>query len=91
MTSVVMITPIDTLDQANQFTEQLNWGSGVFSVPLSKDGELPITHYGCRADTDTTFEPLEGIITDLSEILHGYDHWIDVLSKNGLNPVLINI
>ena len=90
MKSVVMITPIDMLDTANAFGEEINWGSGVFSVPLSPNGELPITHYGCRADTDTPFEPIEGIIVDFSETLYGYDHWIDVLSRNGLNPVLIN-
>lgn len=56
MTSAVMIVPAALRDDANALGEELGWGPGNFSVPLSADGSEPATHYGaCAASVGAEF------------------------------------
>lgn len=55
--SLTMIVPAADLEAANAYTVVMEWGP-IFTIPLSPDGQLPVTHYGCH-----TFETAEYVAT----------------------------
>jgi hypothetical protein len=46
--STTMIASAADRDAVNAYFDSLNWGSNTLSVPLSPDGQLPVTHYGAH-------------------------------------------
>lgn len=99
MTSAVLIVPNADRDAANAFGESMGWGPNNYSVALSADGVEPATHWGCRADVSQTFldlmanPPAEAapvlavLISDFSDGLHAYEHWVSVLEDNNLQVI----
>lgn len=55
--SLTMIVPASDVEAANAYTDAMKQGA-MFTVPLSPDGQLPVTHYGCH-----TFETAEYVAT----------------------------
>lgn len=45
--SLTMIVPVASADAANAYSEAMTWGS-IFTVDLSPDGNLPVTHKACH-------------------------------------------
>jgi len=58
---------------ANAYFDAIGWGTPVLSVPLSPDGNLPITHYGCHYAC-----PVE-IVSTLQAAKDSTDPTLDVL------------
>jgi hypothetical protein len=53
--SAVCLVPADKQEIGNRLAEGLGHGPNNYSVPLSGDGSLPATHYGCRAQVNEVF------------------------------------
>ena len=56
--SIVIIVPADLQDKANRLSCALGHDvlpGNTFSVPLSSDGQDPVTHYGCRTSAKQEF------------------------------------
>ncbi len=99
MTSAVLIVPATDRDAANALGEAMGWGPDNYSVALSGNGLEPPTHWGCRADVSQSFidmlatPPEEAwpvlavLISDFSEGLHPYEHWVSVLEAHGLQII----
>lgn len=99
MTSAVLIVPDADRNAANALGESMGWGPNNYSVALSADGAEPATHWGCRADVSQTFldlmanPPAEAapvlavLISDFSDGLHAYEHWVSVLEDNNLQVI----
>lgn len=45
--SLTMIVPVSDVAAANAYAVAMNWGP-IFSVDLSPNGQLPVTHKGCH-------------------------------------------
>lgn len=58
MLSCVLILPADQIATGNAVSEAMSWGSPAYTVPLSKDGTEPATHYGLRTWSDETFQAM---------------------------------
>lgn len=46
--SITMIAPVDDAPAFNAYGAGLNWGENTLTVPLSADGQLPVTHLGAH-------------------------------------------
>lgn len=76
--SLTLVVAAADLDAANAYFESLGWGSPVLSVPLSPNGQLPVTHYGAHA-----FQTAELVATLLAAKAS------DDPALDGLNPVFV--
>lgn len=45
--SLTMVVPVADAEAANAYATAMNWGP-IFSVDLSPDGQLPVTHKACH-------------------------------------------
>jgi len=102
MTSAVLILPDAYRAAGDAFGVAQGWGDGNFSVPLSADGAMPVTHLGCRAEVDQAFiesvenptpeaAPLVSVmIYSFADGVQPYDHWIATLELNDLQRVTQN-
>jgi hypothetical protein len=46
--SMTLVAAEADRDAANAYFEGLGWGNPILTVPLSADGQLPVTHYGAH-------------------------------------------
>ena len=102
MTSAVLILPAAYRAAGNAFGVAQGWGEGNFSVPLSADANEPASHYGCLAQVTQGFldlmanpppeaAPLLAVmVSDFSDTLDPFVHWVSVLEAKGLVRVEIN-
>lgn len=73
--SAVLIMPVEHRDAINLLGQAMGWGPENYSVPLSPDGNEPITHCGCRSMADVVFPalmqapPPEAVEAGASELL----------------------
>lgn len=45
--SLTMVVPVADAAAANAYASAMNWGN-IFTVDLSPNGQLPVTHKGCH-------------------------------------------
>ena len=98
MTSAVLIIPAALKSAADMVSAAMGWGPENYTLPLSNDGGVTLTHYACRTDVTPVFlqqianpPPIPGVATvlsalivDLSETLWGGDHLEAALAANGM-------
>ncbi len=98
MPSAILIIPAALKPAADAVGAAMNWGPENYTLRLSADGGVSLTHYGCRTDVTQGFldllaDPpaipgvatvLSALIVDLSETLWGADHLDAALAANGL-------
>ncbi|MEN9924070.1 MAG: hypothetical protein RL268_196 [Pseudomonadota bacterium] len=58
MLSVVLIVPAAVHAKAETLSLYMGWGSPAYTVPLSKTGAEPATHYGLHTWASETFSAL---------------------------------
>jgi hypothetical protein len=98
MPSAVLIVPIALKSAADMVGAAMGWGPENYTLPISADGGVTLTHYACRTDVTPAFleqvanpPPIPGVaavlsalIVDLSESLWGGDHLAAALVVNGM-------
>lgn len=96
MTSAVLIVPAAIRPAAEIFGQSQGWGPSNFTVPLSADGGLTITHYGCRTDVGPNFDDLfldppqgaeslaDVVIRDFSDSIKDDAHFAAVIDAIGM-------
>lgn len=96
MPSAVLIVPAAARPAAELFGAAQGWGQSNFIIPLSADGGVSITHYGCRADVGPRFDDLfldppegaeglaEAVIRDFSDEMRDDVHFRTVIARLGM-------
>lgn len=87
MSSVSIIITDENLEESNAIAEEAGDGPNTFSIKLSSDGELPVTHHGLHQHTlpdwvDSLSDP---VIVSVSE---GEPRFWEVAAENDLYPVI---
>lgn len=100
MTSAVLIVPAAAREAGNQLGESMGWGTGNYSVALSPTGQLPATHWGCRAEVSPSFIELLAnppdsalpvisiLYSNFSDSKEGYTHFMDCINSLSLKRVV---
>lgn len=98
MTSAVLIIPAALKPAADMVGAAMGWGPENYTLSLSADGGITLTHYACRTDVTAAFlgqianpPPIPGVaavlsalVIDLSETLWGGDHMAAVLAAKAM-------
>jgi hypothetical protein len=58
MLSTVLILPADQVDTGNAVAEAMGWGPSNYSIPLSANGRVPVTHYGLHTWATDSFRDM---------------------------------
>ena len=103
MLSTVLIIPAIHVQSGNSLAELMGWGPNNYSIPLSKDGFEPATHYGLHAWTSNEFKAwIEGTLPlpegmefaqNVIDVLIASfqldikDHWQNVITANDLQTM----
>ena len=96
--SAVLIIPAALRAAANSVGAAMGWGPENYTLPLSDDGGVTLTHYACRTNVTPQFlqqvanpPPIPGVATvlsalivDMSETLWGGDHLDAALALHGM-------